>query len=239
MKNNHLVCKSITKSFGNNKIINGLDLSISSGDVVLLLGKNGAGKSTLIRLLSCLSLPDSGEITINKNNYHKNNPEKYRLKVGSALHNNMLYNDLTVEENLIFFSKLYFVQNSKKKIENLISKLELSDYLDKKIRILSHGIKKKISIAKALLHNPSFIFFDEIESGLDKKSTNQLEDIIIENKNSGTGILITSHMVHQSINICNKVIIMNQGKISKTFSDVSKINHEQIIKYYENNSKQI
>ncbi len=239
MKNNHLVCKSITKSFGNNKIINGLDLSIKSGEVVLLLGKNGAGKSTLIRLLSCLSLPDSGEITINKNNYHKNNPENYRLEVGSALHNNMLYNDLTVEENLIFFSKLYFVQNSKKKIVSLISKLELSDYLDKKIRILSHGIKKKISIAKALLHNPSFIFFDEIESGLDKKSTNQLEDIIIENKNSGAGILITSHMVHQSINICNKVIIMNQGKISKTFSDVSKINHEQIINYYENNSKLI
>ncbi len=239
MKNNHLLCKSITKSYGNNKIINGVDLSIKSGDVILLLGKNGAGKSTLIRLLSYLSLPDSGEITINKINYHKNNAENYRLEIGSALHSNMLYNDLTVEENLIFFSKLYFVKNPKENIINITRKLDLSKYLGKKIRILSHGIRKKISIAKALIHNPNFLFFDEIESGLDKKSTNQLENIITENKNSGAGILITSHMVQQSINICNKVIIMNKGKISKTFSDVSKKNHQQIISFYEKTSKQI
>ncbi|MQG09154.1 MAG: ATP-binding cassette domain-containing protein, partial [SAR202 cluster bacterium] len=144
-----------------------------------------------------------------------------------------------VEENLIFFSKLYFVKNPKENIINITRKLDLSEYLGKKIRILSHGIRKKISIAKALIHNPNFLFFDEIESGLDKKSTNQLENIITENKNSGAGILITSHMVQQSINICNKVIIMNKGKISKTFSDVSKKNHQQIISFYEKTSKQI
>ena len=114
MKNNHLICKSITKSYGNNKIINGVDLSIKSGDVILLLGKNGAGKSTLIRLLSYLSLPDTGEITINNINYHKNNAEYYRFEVGSALHSNMLYNDLTVEENLIFFFKIIFYSKSKR-----------------------------------------------------------------------------------------------------------------------------
>lgn len=239
MKNNHLICKSVTKTFGNNKVINNLDLSLKSGDVTLLLGKNGAGKSTLIRLLSFLSLPDSGEITINNVNYHKNDSENYRTQVGSAVHNNMLYNDLTVRENLIFFSKLYFLKNPEKNLINLLKKLSLSNYLDKKIRFLSHGIRKKISIAKALLHNPNFIFFDEIESGLDKKSTNELQDLILEKKQSGAGILITSHMIHQSINISNKVAVMNNGKISKIFSNISSENHEEIINYYEKISSQI
>ncbi|MFL2664349.1 MAG: ABC transporter ATP-binding protein [Dehalococcoidia bacterium] len=239
MKNNHLLCKSITKRFGNNKVISNLDLSLKSGDVALLLGKNGAGKSTLIKLLSFLSLPDSGEITINDINYHKNDSENYRRQVGSALHENMLYNDLTVKENLFFFSKLYFIQNPEKNLENLIKNLSLSEYIDKKIRFLSHGIRKKVSIAKALLHNPNFIFFDEIESGLDKNSTNELEDLILEKKQSGAGILLTSHMIRQSINISNKVVIMNKGNISKIFSNVSSKNHKEIINYYEKITSQI
>ncbi|MBA31220.1 MAG: hypothetical protein CL748_01625 [Chloroflexi bacterium] len=234
MKNNHLICKSLTKNFGSNNVIQNLDLSLKSGDVTLLLGKNGAGKSTLIKLLSFLSLPDSGEITINDVNYHKNNSENYRGQVGSALHNNMIYNDLTVKENLIFFSKLYFIENPEENLKFLINNLSLSDYLTKKVRYLSHGIRKKVSIAKALLHNPNFIFFDEIESGLDKKSTNELQDLILEKKESGSAILITSHMIHQSINIANKVLVMNNGYIYKTFSNVSSKNHQEIINYYEN-----
>ncbi|SVC98771.1 uncharacterized protein METZ01_LOCUS351625, partial [marine metagenome] len=158
--------QGLNKAYGRNKIFQNLDLIINYGEICALIGINGSGKTTLLKILSTLIKPDSGSLSISGFTASKEG-EDIRKLIGLVTHNHLLYNQLTGYENLKFVGKLYGVHYIDEKIKELSSLLKLDKVLDKRIGYLSHGLQKRISIARALIHNPSLLLLDEPESNLD------------------------------------------------------------------------
>jgi ABC-type multidrug transport system ATPase subunit len=179
----------------------------------MLIGINGSGKTTLLKILSTLTKPDSGTIYISDYSISKHNQEIRKL-VGIVTHNHMLYEQLSTYENLKFVGKLYGLNNIDKKISELSKLLKLNTVLNKKVRSLSHGFKKRISIARALIHAPSLLLLDEPESNLDHLSKTVLFDIIKQYKESGKTILIASHNIENLVHLTDRVLLISNNKIS-------------------------
>jgi len=207
--NSLLEVKNLKKSYGRNRVINDLFLSVNSGEVVVIRGANGSGKTTLLSIISSLVSYDSGDVKIFGKDL-KSDPHVYRSLLAFVGHQPFLYSQLTVRENLEFYARLNSLENFQSKILEKTSIIGLSDRLDTKISTLSHGYIKRTAIARALLHGPRLLLFDEPESGLDKESLKFLEEIIDSELKRGTSILMTTHAQE----IVYKGVIRNQ-RISK------------------------
>ena len=224
--------QGLNKAYGRNKIFQNLDLSINYGEVCALIGINGSGKTTLLKILSTLTKPDSGSLSISGLTSRKNG-EDIRKLVGLVTHNHLLYNQLTGYENLKFVGKLYRVQNIDEKIKELSSLLKLDKVLDKQIGYLSHGFQKRVSIARALIHNPLLLLLDEPESNLDHLSKTVLFEMIKRFKESGKTILVTTHNIEAIVNIADRILLVSKNKISLDQTINTPIDSQQIATIYE------
>ena len=183
--------ENITKSFGNNLILEDLNLKIVYGEVLCVSGRNGSGKSTLIRILSRLINPDSGNFFFNGKPIHDS--KEFRKNIGVLLDSNMLYQDMTILENLKFSSSLYGIKNPQKNINYVSELLGISNYLKSRVKELSRGFKKRTELAKILLHQPQIILLDEPEINLDKATIETLKDIIVQERKKGASIVLCTH----------------------------------------------
>ena len=224
--------QGLSKAYGRNKIFQNLDLIINYGEICALIGINGSGKTTLLKILSTLIKPDSGSLSISGFTASKEG-EDIRKLIGLVTHNHLLYNQLTGYENLKFVGKLYGLQHIDEKIKELSSLLKLDKVLDKRIEYLSHGFQKRVSIARALIHNPLLLLLDEPESNLDHLSKTVLFEMIKRFKESGKTILVTTHNIETIVNIADRILLVSKNKISLDQTINTQIDSQQIATIYK------
>ena len=201
------------KSFGQLHAVQGVSLEIRRGETFGLLGANGAGKSTTINLLAGLLPPDSGQVVIDGSSDPTR--REVRRQIGIAPQSLALYEELSAEENVRFLGKLYGLSGSKLKerIEYALTLSGLADRRKDPVAQFSGGMKRRLNLAAALVHEPKVLFLDEPTVGVDPQSRNRLFDNIRELARQGMTILYTTHYMEEAERLCDRVAIMEQGKI--------------------------
>jgi ABC-2 type transport system ATP-binding protein len=201
--------QNISKSYGTQKALDGVTFSVKKGEIVGFLGPNGAGKSTLMKILTTYITADEGTASVNGNDVNLNQ-KAVQLSVGYLAEHNPLYLDLYVREYLAFNADVYKV--SKSRIEEVIQLTGLATECHKKIGELSKGYRQRVGLATALLHNPDVLILDEPTTGLDP---NQLVEIrnVIKNVGKNKTVFLSTHIMQEVEAICDRVIIINKGKI--------------------------
>lgn len=213
--------KALIKTIGDKVILRGINLSIKKGETVAILGPNGAGKSTVLKILGGLIKPTSGEIKINGLDMKKDSYES-KKKIGFLAHNSFLYDHLTPLENLIFFGKLYGVENVEERAKQLIEEVGLSFFTHDPVQSFSRGMIQRIAIARAIIHQPEILLFDEPHTGLDQQAIKLLNDVIIRMKQEGSTILMVTHDFGQAIETCDRFIIIKNGKVVEDIENIEK-----------------
>lgn len=205
---------NLHKSFGDIQALKGIDLEIKEGDFYGLLGPNGAGKTTTINILSTILKPDIGEVLINGFNL-KTDAKKCKNYIGIVPQEIALYDDLTAYDNLFFWGKLYKINNKilSKKIDELLILMGLEERKNHKIKTFSGGMKRRINIACALLHSPKIILMDEPTVGVDPQSRNLIFEALQQLHQEGTTIIYTTHYMEEVEKLCDKISIIDNGKI--------------------------
>lgn len=203
--------RDISKEFDRRTVLSGITFSLDPGDFLLILGPNGAGKTTLLRILATLVAPTSGDAEIAGFSL-KDNPTEIRKRVGFISHSHLLYRDLTTYENLKFYGEMYGVKNLDSRIDELLDRVELNHRRFDVIRGFSRGMFQRLSIARALLHEPDILFMDEPQTGLDPHAVDILEGLIGELAGQRTFIMVT-HNLERSLELGTKAIILRNGQI--------------------------
>ncbi|MBR0423854.1 MAG: ATP-binding cassette domain-containing protein [Clostridia bacterium] len=211
--------KNISKNFKNNQALKNVSFSVNNGEIIGLLGENGAGKSTLLRIISTILLPSEGSAEINGYDILKS-PKEVRKNIGILFGGESgLYERLTARENLEFFAKLNGMSNkeSGERIKYLINKFSFAGYADKRVNTFSKGMKQKVAISRAIVHNPSVMLLDEPDSGLDFKASKTIFDFMEECKKEGKTIIFSSHSMENIKNYSDRTIVLHKGEIIKVF----------------------
>ncbi|MBL1211042.1 ABC transporter ATP-binding protein [Geminocystis sp. GBBB08] len=206
-----LTIQNLNKFYGKNKVLNNFNLQINSGEIYGLLGANGAGKTTTINLICGLLTYDSGEIFINGEKLS----QKSKYILGVAPQENLLYHQLTCEENLAFFGKIYGLKGWQLKTA-IFENLKAVNLLAKKddiVTTLSGGMQRKLNIALALIHHPQLLILDEPTTGLDIESRYEIWQLILRLKQQGMTILLTTHLLDEAEKLGDRLGIIKEGKI--------------------------
>lgn len=203
--------RGLTKKFGNLTAVDNLDLNVYRGDVFGFLGPNGAGKSTTIRMLLSLIKPTSGSMSIFGKSIIKDRREIFS-KVGAIVEKPDFYLYLSAYKNLEILGKLSGTDVSKKKIMSMLELVGLDKRYKSKVKTFSHGMKQRLGIAQALLHDPELIILDEPTTGLDPQGMKEIRDLIIYlSREKGKTIFLSSHILHEVELISTRMIIINKG----------------------------
>ena len=207
--------KDLTKKFNKLTAVDNISFSVNKGTIFGFLGPNGAGKTTTIRMLTGLLIPDSGEVLIDGINI-KNNPIEAKMKLGVIPEMGNIYVDLTARQNIVLAGRYYGF--SKRllytKADQLLGIFELYDRKDEPVRTLSKGMKQRVNIASAIVHEPEILFLDEPTGGLDVNSQRLIKNIIKDINQKGTTIFLTTHNIEEANQLCEEVAIINKGKIA-------------------------
>lgn len=208
--------ESISKQYkGSAKpAIANFSLSIPQGSVFGLLGPNGAGKSTLVMMLCGLMKPDSGLITVLGMDVKRNSPQ-IRKSIGVAPQEIALFPTLTAYENLLYFSEMYGLkkEKSKERISSYLEIFGLQEKAHKRVQTFSGGMKRRLNLIAALLHDPSLLILDEPTSGVDVQSRNILLDFLSSLKSKNITIIYSSHFLEEAERICTEMAILDEGKL--------------------------
>ena len=205
--------KDVTKSYGRHKVLQNVSFEIMEGELFGLLGPNGAGKSTLIDILTGIQSMDSGEIFINGKSI-KTDKVEIRKHLGLVPQDIALLEELNAVDNLEYFGGLYGLagQELKSQIEKLLEVAGLTDKKKEKVKNYSGGMKRRLNIAVAMLHNPSILILDEPTVGVDAQSRQHIFDYIQSLAEQGTTILYTSHYMEEIETLCQRVFILDLGE---------------------------
>ena len=205
--------KNITKKYGNFTAVDNINFKIEEGEIIGLLGPNGAGKSTTMNMITGYIEPTEGEIIVNGYDISKKT-KKAKAQIGYMPEGVPLYSDLTVKEFVTYMAELKKVDRKtrKEKVEKIIEQTGLKDVEKKLTRNLSRGYKQRVSMAGALVGEPKILILDEPTVGLDPKQITEIRALIKELGKKHT-IILSSHILSEVSQICNKVIIINKGKI--------------------------
>jgi len=202
----------VTKIYGTVPAIRDVNLAVAWGDSCTVFGPNGSGKSTLIRLLSSLTNTTSGHIKINNLDLAKNGYQ-LRRSVGVVTHQTFLYGGLTGYENLQFYGRMFSVSSLKDRIGTLVENLGIGNQIHHKVRALSQGMQKRISIARALLHDPSILLLDEPEASLDLQAQEILDAKLLEHRNNQGITIMTTHDLNRGLALGGQIVILAKGRI--------------------------
>ncbi len=203
---------NLVKSFGTQTALRGINLAVEEGDFLTLFGPNGAGKTTLIRILAGISRPTTGKVLLNNIELSPSWSDA-RRHIGLVSHHSYLYPDLTAEENLRFYGRMYDVPNLMERIRELVDSVGLLPRLHDPVRDYSRGMQQRLSIARALLHDPLLLLLDEPYTGLDQAASNNLRDVLTATTQNGRTVLMTTHNLERGLSQCNRVVIVNKGRI--------------------------
>ncbi len=222
--------KGLEKKFGYKTALRKVDLFLEEGDCLALFGPNGAGKTTLIQILCSLMRPTSGEVVIAGFDARYNSVALHQI-IGVIAHDTFLYSDLTAAENLIFYGRMYNVPQLNEKIEELIKLVGLSEYMNNHVQTFSRGMRQRLSVARAIIHDPMILFLDEPYTGLDQQGAEDLQQLLKRFRDQGKTIVLTSHNLSRGLELCNKVAILKSGALIYQ-EDIAKINKDDFKRTY-------
>ncbi len=214
---------NIVKSFGSKTALDHISFRVQRGQYVALLGANGAGKTTLTRILATLTRPTSGEIRVASFS-PKKDPQKIRSRIGVMSHHSYLYGDLSAEENLRFYGRMYGVKNLSVRMDTLLKKVGLIARRYDLVRTFSRGMQQRLSLARALLHEPSVLLLDEPFAGLDVNATEMVKELLDELIARDNTVLLTVHDIDYAMENAHRVLILKEGRLllDQAVKDVSR-----------------
>jgi len=210
-----IVARGLTKTIGSKKILNGVDLEIAPGEFVTCFGPNGAGKSTTLKILALLSKPSGGQVLIEGQDV-RGNGTTLRRKIGMISHNSFLYDNLTARENLEFYGRMYEVPDLKRRITQLLDEVGLSFATGDPVYSFSRGMQQRLSIARALVHNPPILLMDEPYTGLDEMAKGVLNTILSQLAQSKHTVFLITHDFDQGLEQSDQALILVDGRIAYT-----------------------
>ncbi len=214
---NILEVKELKKSFGNFTAVKGIDFAVKKGEIFGFLGPNGAGKTTTINMLTGLARPDEGTIFLSGIDCVKD-IKKAQHKIGIVPDESNLYDEMNGFDNLAFCASLYGIEKKKreKKSKELMEIFGLADTGKKPFKAYSKGMKRKLTIAAGIIHEPEILFLDEPTTGIDVESARQIRKLISTMNENGTTIFMTTHYIEEAERLCNRIGFIVQGKIVRT-----------------------
>ena len=203
--------RGLTKIYGEQKAVDNISFTIKTGEIVGFLGPNGAGKSTTMKMITGYLEPNAGDINVSGVDV-KNTPLEVKKKIGYLPESNALYYDMYVREYLGFIADVHQISNKQQAINNVIEQVGLSPESKKRVGQLSKGYKQRVGLAAALLHDPEVLILDEPTSGLDPNQIVEIRNVIKE-QGKNKLVLFSSHILQEVEAMCDRVIIINKGKI--------------------------
>ena len=203
----------VDKSFGRTRVLRDLDLEVGWGEVLTIVGPNGSGKTTLIKMLATLTRPDSGTVRVAGADVSRGGQAARRL-IGVVTHDPLLYDDMTPLENLKFHARMFGLDRIRERIEAVAERMGVADRLHQRVRTLSHGLRKRVSIARALLHDPRILLMDEPESGLDQVALGMLESVVSDRTDPYRTVVMTTHNLERAMSLADRMAILAHGTIT-------------------------
>lgn len=220
--------RKLVKRYGPLTVLRELDFEVKSGEFVALLGPNGSGKTTLLRILATLTRPTSGLVRVAS--YQLPQADSVlRDHLGLVSHQPLLYGDLTGEENLKFYSRLYSV--GEERVQEVLELVGLVKRKDHLVRNYSRGMKQRLTIGRAILHNPQILLLDEPYTGLDQEAGEILDSLLLGEAREGRTVLMTSHNLMRAANLATRVDVLSRGKIAAS-SPTSQLSPSDLIAFY-------
>lgn len=228
MSANPLELINLVKTYGVSgktvEAVKNVSFDVRPGEIFGLLGPNGAGKTSIISCITTLEEPTSGVAQVFGEDVHKN-PKFTKSQIGVVAQEVIQHGFFSVYEIMVFHSGFYGIWNNKERIEYLLGKMNLWVHKDKKVKQLSGGMKRRLMIAKALVHTPKLLLLDEPTAGVDIELRESLWKFVEELKNSGMSILLTTHYLEEAEKLCDRVGIINHGEL-KYLGETKKIIHQ-------------
>lgn len=212
-----ITVRKLVKRFGLKTVLRGLDFEVQPGEFVALLGPNGAGKTTFLRILASLSRPSLGEVTIA--GFHlPHQAAQVRARLGVVSHLPLLYGDLTAEENLRFYARMYDIPDYEPRISEVLEMVGLEARRRDLIRTYSRGMQQRLAIGRAILHDPDVVLFDEPYTGLDQDASAMLDEVLKTVAAKGRTVVMTSHDLARAEDLATRFDILSRGSIAASAS---------------------
>lgn len=204
--------EGLVKNYGINPVLRQLSLHVLPGEFVTLVGPNGAGKSTLMRIMATLQPATAGDVQIGGWVLPKHSA-RVRRHIGLVSHQTLLYGDLTAGENLLFYAQLYQLDNAEARVRQALKTVGLATRQRDPVRTFSRGMMQRLTIARATLHEPDVLLLDEPYTGLDQDASLLLDKLLQQEHANGRTILMITHDLVHGLDLCDRVAILNRGKI--------------------------
>ena len=211
-KDYEIEAQGLVKTYGNFDVLRGIDLYVNKGEFITLFGPNGAGKTTLIKILSTLTEPTSGKLTISGHNARKD-VQRIRSIIGVISHDPYVYENLTALENIKFFADLYGLSDIDDRSISVMHQVGLETRSHDLVRTFSRGMKQRLAVARAIIHEPEILLLDEPYTGLDQHGAQLFGDMLSEIKGQNRTILMTTHSIDEGLGFSDRVGILAKGRI--------------------------
>jgi heme exporter protein A len=208
-----ITVRKLVKRFGLKSVLRGIDFSVEPGEFVALLGPNGAGKTTFLRILASLSRPTLGTVTIAGYSL-PNQAAAVRRRLGVVSHLPLLYGDLTADENLRFYARMYNLSHMQKRVIDVLELVGLTSRRRDLVRTFSRGMQQRLAIGRAILHDPEVVLFDEPHTGLDQDACQMLDNVLREVAARGRTVVMTSHDLARVGDLASRFDVLSRGVIA-------------------------
>jgi sodium transport system ATP-binding protein len=204
----------LEKTLGRNKVLRGISFQAQPGEIFGLLGPNGAGKTTTLRIISTLLSPDAGTVEVFGFDT-RTAPEEVRRRVGVVTADIGVYPRLSARENIAYFAQLSGLDGRalRARVEAVIERLDIDSFAGQRAESLSSGQKQKVAIARAIVHDPPLLMFDEPTSNLDVLASKEVRAFMLESKTRGKCVIFSTHVLHDAERLCDRITILHEGQV--------------------------
>jgi heme exporter protein A len=226
-----ITVKRLVKRFGLKAVLRGLDFEVQPGEFVALLGPNGAGKTTFLRILATLSRPSLGEVNVAGFRL-PNEAAAVRARLGVVSHLPLLYGDLTAEENLRFYGRMYNISAPEARITEVLEMVGLENRRRDLVRTYSRGMQQRLAIGRAVLHDPDVMLFDEPYTGLDQDASSMLDEVLKTVAAKGRTVVMTSHDLARAEDLATRFDILSRGVIAASTTR-KKLRRSNLLSFYK------
>lgn len=222
--------RKLVKRFGLKTVLRGMDFSVEQGEFVALLGPNGAGKTTFLRILASLSRPTLGQVNIAGYSL-PGQAAAVRRRLGVVSHLPLLYGDLTAEENLIFYARMYGLSPVNKRVGAVLEMVGLAARQHDLVRTFSRGMQQRLAIGRAVLHDPEVMLFDEPHTGLDQDACQMLDTVLREVAARGRTVVMTSHDLVRVADLASRFDVLSRGLITASVQR-AQLEPDKLLSFY-------